>query len=131
MILALEKNMNRQELSGPTALGCSAALGHRAIVVLLLEAGAEILPRGAGPYCTYFDEDEWILGLVVDVLIISYLQEEDENENQAAITRTVLEAGAKREPESEYTEALRLIEAGTGDDGSIGRKLVVNFTLLS
>ncbi|KAK3168224.1 hypothetical protein OEA41_004670 [Lepraria neglecta] len=131
MILALEKNINRQEFSGPTALGCSAALAHHAIVVLLLEAGTEILPRGAGPYCTYFDENEWILGLVADALIISYLQEEDGNENQAALTRTFLEAGAKREPESEYTEAVRLIEAGTGNDGRIGRKLVVNFTLLS
>ena len=86
MILALEKNINRQELSGPAALGFSAALAHHATVVLLLEAGAEILPRGAGPYRTYFDEDEWISGLVADALIISYLQEEDENENQAALT---------------------------------------------
>lgn len=92
-------NINAQIYNGQTALSIAVRQRDKAIVKVLLKAGAEILPQEPGPHVPFLDPDKRLKDYGADALV------EAGGLEHRGVGCTVLKAGAKIDP-AEYARWL-------------------------
>ena len=103
---SITNDINLQDFLGCTALSSTAFYsrygGKNSIIEVLLDAGAEIVPRQPGPHCPFLEPHERLEGFGRDALLEAW-----EVESSKAF-ETILKHAAGRDPDSEYAVALKL-----------------------
>ena len=106
LLIKKTTNIGQIDYSGQTILSIGAFFGDRAIVDLLLDSGAQIAPREAGPHCPFLDPEERIIGYFQDPVLVAL------GRGHFKVAKAIMERAGGGDERSEFAEALQMLDNG-------------------
>ena len=106
LLIKKTRNIDQIDYKGQTVLSTGASFGDREIVDLLLDAGAQIAPREAGPHCPFLDPEERMIGYFEDPVLAAL------GRGHFDIAKAIMERAGGGDERSEFAEALQMLDNG-------------------